>query len=296
LRVGFYSSGIREVILENNTIHNNYHYGVDPHTGSNHLIIRSNIVYSNGEEGIICSLDCYGLLIENNEVYQNSEARVLFSRNMYNSTARNNNVHDESIGIFLSASHHNSIYNNKIANSNNGIYLKDGSSNNNVYNNTISKAKMAALHLSTGASRNYVHSINLDSSDGSGISVEGQSTINTRVVGNKITNAMDGIRIYDNRYTTFISNRREDIKIHHYAVAKNSVLNLISTHFSNDRIEAEDTLTRDNVNFVNISKSGIISIKSGDQENIKKYNTDISTVKYYLGKKSTFAAITINSL
>jgi mannuronan 5-epimerase len=296
LRVGFYSSGIRQLNLENNTVHHNYHYGIDPHTGSNHLIIRNNTVYRNGEEGIICSLDCYDILIENNEVYGNSEAGVLFSRNMHNSTARNNNVHDESIGIFVSASDHNSVYNNTITSCNNGIYLKDNSSNNNVYDNRIIKAKVAALYISTGAARNYVYSNNLERSDGSGISVEGQSTISNKLVANKITNSIDGIRIYDNRYTTLISNNLEGIKIHDYTLAKNSILNLISTKFSDDRIELEDTLTRDNSNSVSISKSGIISIKDSDQGNIKKYNTDISAVKYYLGKKHNSDAITINSL
>jgi poly(beta-D-mannuronate) C5 epimerase len=296
MRVGFYSSGIRGLTLENNTIHHNYHYGVDPHTGTNNLIIRNNTVYRNGEEGIICSLDCYDILIENNEVYGNSEAGVLFSRNMHNSTARNNNVHDESIGIFVSASDHNSIYNNAITNCNNGIYLKDNSSNNSVYNNNIIKARIAALHLSTGASRNYVHSNNLERSDGSGINVEDRSTINNKLVANKIMNSIDGIKIYDNRYTTLISNRLEDIKIQDYTIAKNSILNLISTKFSNDRVMLEDPLTRDNSNSVSVSKSGIISVKSSDQGDIKKYNTDISTMKYDLGKKHNGVAITINSL
>jgi parallel beta-helix repeat protein len=253
-------------------------------------------VYRNGEEGIICSLDCYGIVIENNEVYGNSEAGILFSRNMYNSTARNNNVHDESIGIFLSASNHNSIYNNTITNCNNGIYLKDNSSYNSVYYNAVIKAKTAALHLSNGASGNYIHSNNLERSDGLGISVEDQNTSNNRIVANKIVNSIDGIRIYDNRDTTFISNRLEDIKNHDYTVAKNSILNLVSTKFSDDKIESEDTLTRDNSSNISISKSGIISIKGSDQADIKKYDTDKSPMKYYLDKKHNSDAVTINSL
>jgi hypothetical protein len=57
-----------------------------------------------------------------------------------------------------------------------------------------------------------------------------------------------------------------------------------------------DPLTRDNSNSVSVSKSGIISVKSSDQGDIKKYNTDISTMKYDLGKKHNGVAITINSL
>ena len=87
------------------------------------------------------------------------------------------------------------------------------------------------------------------------------STINNKLVANKIMNSIDGIRIYDNRYTTLISNRLEDIKIQDYTIAKNSILNLISTKFSNDRVVLEDPLTRDNSNSVSVSKSGIISVK-----------------------------------
>ena len=123
---GIYTRGVSDIVIEGNIAHHNYHYGLDPHTGTHDVIIRNNIVHDNGEEGIICSLDCYNIIIENNEVYNNTQAGIMFSRNMTNSVARNNNVHDETKGIFLSESNNNQIYNNIISNSKEGIYLKSG--------------------------------------------------------------------------------------------------------------------------------------------------------------------------
>lgn len=60
---------------------------------------------------------------------------------MYDSLARNNNVHDEVKCKFLSQSHNNEVYNNKIANcESQGIYLFHNSYGNRVYNNTIHNA------------------------------------------------------------------------------------------------------------------------------------------------------------
>jgi mannuronan 5-epimerase len=64
--MGFYSSGVGNMVLEGNHVHM---YGFDPHTGIHDMIIRNNTVYDSGAIGVICSLDCYNILIEGNEVY-----------------------------------------------------------------------------------------------------------------------------------------------------------------------------------------------------------------------------------
>lgn len=69
LYFGFYSKGVGGMIIENNYIHDNIHYGLDPHTGTNDMIIKNNTVHDNGSIGIICSLDCFNITIENNTVY-----------------------------------------------------------------------------------------------------------------------------------------------------------------------------------------------------------------------------------
>ena len=83
--------------------------------------------------GIICSLDCYNITIEGNEVYNNAGSGIMFSRNMSDSIARNNDVHDEVKCIFLSQSHNNEVYNNKIRNcESQGIYIFHNSIENKV--------------------------------------------------------------------------------------------------------------------------------------------------------------------
>jgi len=56
---------------------------------------------------------------------------------MYNSIAKNNIVYNEPLGIFISRSHSNQIYNNTVSNSGNGINVNSGSTDNKMYDNTI---------------------------------------------------------------------------------------------------------------------------------------------------------------
>ncbi|MGH9927142.1 MAG: right-handed parallel beta-helix repeat-containing protein, partial [Nitrososphaeraceae archaeon] len=138
LYFGFYSKGVGGMTLENNHIHNNIHYGLDPHTGTHDMTIRNNTVHDNGSIGIICSLDCYNITIENNTVYDNTKMGIMFSRNMTDSIARFNGVSNEDRGIVISESSDNVVYNNTVSNSGSGIDIDEDSYDNNIYNNTIS--------------------------------------------------------------------------------------------------------------------------------------------------------------
>ena len=143
---GLYTFGVGHMIVENNIIRNSGHYGLDPHTGTHDMIIRNNTVYDNNGSGIICSLNCYNILIENNKVYHNTDDGIDFSRNMHNSIARNNIVYNEPIGVFVSQSHNDQIYNNTISNTGNGIYINSGSTNNKIYDNTLMNSKSHAIN------------------------------------------------------------------------------------------------------------------------------------------------------
>ncbi|MGD1837004.1 MAG: right-handed parallel beta-helix repeat-containing protein [Nitrososphaeraceae archaeon] len=139
---GFYSKGMKHMLIEGNRVYGNDKYGIDPHTGTFNMTIRNNTVYDNGNSGIICSVDCYNIVIEDNEVYNNGingfGRGIAFSINMFDSVARNNYVHDQNIGIGINGkSHDNKIYNNKISDSKVGIDTSEKSFNNNIYNNTI---------------------------------------------------------------------------------------------------------------------------------------------------------------
>ena len=144
---GFYSKNAAHITIDSNSFHDNYLYGIYPHTGSHHFTISNNLVYNNNASGIICSKDCHNLIIEGNEVYNNSGAAsgIAFSINTTNSVAKNNYVHDQPRCIsFNRASNHNVVYNNTISNCKTGVYLSN-TGNNSIYDNKISNSQNAIL-------------------------------------------------------------------------------------------------------------------------------------------------------
>jgi poly(beta-D-mannuronate) C5 epimerase len=156
-RFGFYSVGAGNLVLEGNHVHHNFMYGFDPHTATHDMIIKNNTVHDHGAMGIICSLDCHNITIEDNEVYNSAGSGIMFSRNMYDSVARNNNVHDEVKCIFLSQSHNNEVYNNKVSNcESQGIYLHHNSYQNKVYNNTLINATEGIEESDDSLKRNEI--------------------------------------------------------------------------------------------------------------------------------------------
>jgi parallel beta-helix repeat protein len=174
-----YSREVGGMVIENNHIHHNGHYGLDPHTGTHDMIIRNNTVNDNGSTGIICSLDCYNITIENNKVYNNTKWGIMFSRNMYDSVARNNIVSNEVRGIIISESHNNEIYNNTVSDSGSGIEVNEESYENTIHDNTIINIPdpSAALTIEDGAAeQNMLYSNTLINSNGQRISLDDQQT------------------------------------------------------------------------------------------------------------------------
>ena len=153
-----YFNGVSDILLENNYVHHSYFYGINPHTAVHNMTIRNNTVYNNGAQGIICSLDCYDIAIEDNNVHNNVGSGIMFSRNMSNSVARDNNVSNETIGILVSQSHNNQVYNNIVSDSKTGIYLRNTTSDTIVNNNAIFDPKLYGLYVSTDASNNIFSS------------------------------------------------------------------------------------------------------------------------------------------
>jgi parallel beta-helix repeat protein len=135
------------MVVENNTIHDNYLYGIDPHTGTHDMIIRNNTLYGNNASAIICSKHCYNILFEGNEVYKNggNNRGIALSINTTHSTARNNYVHDQVSCIGSNrASNFNTIVDNVFSNCKIAVNLAD-TSNNFIQNNKIAGAQIAIV-------------------------------------------------------------------------------------------------------------------------------------------------------
>ena len=195
LYFAFYSNGVGGMVIENNHIHNNGHYGLDPHTGTHDMLIRNNTVHDNGSTGIICSLNCHNIIIENNTAYNNNDIGIMFSRNMTNSIARNNIVYNETQGIFVSKSHNNEINNNTVYDTKNAIYLKNMSSNNLIHDNVIKNPKSFGIHVNTGASANtfYSNTIILNpSKESKAIVVENETSKDNIFKDNKVIGISSG--------------------------------------------------------------------------------------------------------
>ena len=131
--------------IADNKFHDNYLYGIDPHTGSHDMSILRNTVYNNNASGIICSKHCYNLLIEGNRVYNNAGVGrgIAFSINTTNSVARDNHVSDQLRCIsFNRNSNFNEIYNNTVSDCINGFYLAN-TTNNNIHDNIVNNVTHA---------------------------------------------------------------------------------------------------------------------------------------------------------
>jgi hypothetical protein len=76
------------MIIANNLVHDNYLYGIDPHTGSHDITIIGNKVYDNNASGIICSKHCYNQTTEVNYVPFDSN----YYYNIVSNMAKNNYI------------------------------------------------------------------------------------------------------------------------------------------------------------------------------------------------------------
>src|SRR5919108_559256 len=144
----FYSNGAYNITVDGNEYYNNIKYALDPHTVTHDMIITNNWLHDN-PIGVICSDRCWNILIEGNLVEDTTDIGIFFSRNMTDSIARNNHVINARVGILVSESPNNQIYNNTIEGATGqGIRLlnpdiaDDGVTEGNiVYNNVISSSE-----------------------------------------------------------------------------------------------------------------------------------------------------------
>jgi len=169
---GFYSNNVGFIKIENNIIHDNEVYGLDPHTGSHDLTIRNNTIYNIRDGiGIICSLDCKNILIEKNKVSTSKNAGIMLSKNVVNSVIKDNVVFNQTIGISISDSSNNFIMNNTIFDVDYGIQVKVlrpdtySASDNKIIGNTITNVTKIPIFINEFSSRNTIFQNTFDVSN-----------------------------------------------------------------------------------------------------------------------------------
>ena len=303
---GFFSTNVSQMIIQNNSVYSNLRYGIDPHMLSHDMVIKENYIHDS-RIGIICSLDCTKMIIENNRIENNKDIGLMLSRNTTNSTLRYNNISYSDIGLSISESHSNRIYDNTIMRSQDGLTIKNNSSNNALANNTITYAIDCGILVSTGSHSNIMEDNYIEKYEKSGICLVKGASHNTfqsnqidgrglfgisvkdaakenRFQDNAILIANNAIRIYNNSGTLFTNNKIGNTYGHQYIISGHSELNLTDTRFLGDRVRFAGT----DVNTVKIWNSGIIDImtlRPGNNDTaISRYNTNI---KPYFANLST---------
>ncbi len=266
---GFFSDNVGYMRVENNRIHDNQYYGIDPHSNTHHMRILNNVVYSiaNGI-AIICSDQCHDILIEGNQVYGASVAGLMLNRDTTNSIVRNNIVRDgggESAAISIDSSDANRIYNNTLSTGRYGIKIARDSANNFVFNNTLSDFKTYGVCMTDGSSQNIVRGNTIRDAGEFGICTISGSSRN-EIYSNEITNAgsyaiyvrgndaeenkfkfnlisdsgQNGIRVFENQGSLFEGNQVLGSTKADYsgAIAKISIYN---TTFSSTYFDGRET-------------------------------------------------------
>jgi parallel beta-helix repeat protein len=134
---GLYSHSVDRLAVQNNEIHNNVLYGVDPHTVSQNLSIEGNVVHDNGKHGIILAENCTNSVIRNNIVYRNKHHGIVLYLHSNNNVIEGNEAFENaSQGININESSDNILRSNKVYdNGESGMAITQTSHNNLVENN-----------------------------------------------------------------------------------------------------------------------------------------------------------------
>ena len=303
----FYSAGVGGITFTKNVVHDNFQYGVDPHSGTHDMYINHNKVYNNNH-GIICSVMCYNMHIENNELYNNQKDGIFMDAGSHHSTIANNKIYNEDEGIQLPSLSYSEVFGNTITNSNYGIvtYTQIGSVfdqddrcgsigcvsiKNNIHDNTI-KVSTAGIVIKGGASGNTISSNFMTGSSQYGMTVDGSTTTSNVFRYNHISNSKYGIELTSNKDSIFKRNYFDTaIPSGEYTLRSSSALKLEDTKFYDDIIKAMDSSSHQ----ASISKSGVIGVTDDSTSQITKYFTDSQTFTKTLKNNAIIKINTISS-
>jgi poly(beta-D-mannuronate) C5 epimerase len=192
-----------DITIKDSEFHDNIGYTIDPHTGSYDIRIIGNHVHHNYGIGIICSVDCRNIVVDGNLVHDNGKVGIMFSRNTTNSVARFNTIYGEPIGIAITDSADNRIYNNSISATTSAITLNTDiaepeliSENNTISLNSISDSYYGIRIIQSDentATNNEVRRIAMEYflTDGSALNIRDQNFSNVEFGGGTGGNAFN---------------------------------------------------------------------------------------------------------
>ena len=166
----------------------------------------------------------------------------------------------------------NILFNNTISGARDCGILVVEAHNNTLKENSIENYRGSGICLTGGAIQNLFYSNEIEGPGRYGIDVRDGARENSFFT-NVIHLADNAIRVYNNTETLFVDNRVGNTKGHQYIISGNSILNLVKTQFTGDRIRAAGVQP----NAINIWNSGIINIVtdlSGNNTEIMTYDTD----------------------
>lgn len=152
---GYYSYGARDIIFENNHVHDNHDYGVDPHDDSDGFIARGNIIVNNGGTGLALSRRCDNSIVSGNYISGNANNGILIHDLSNSVIVEGNHIDNNGLdGLVIHDSNEVTIRDNIISRNRNGIRIFAGSTivdvvNNEIYDNR--RSSIFFLHGNLGA-------------------------------------------------------------------------------------------------------------------------------------------------
>ncbi len=239
---GFYSSNVSEVTIENNSIHDNYEYGLDPHTGSRNLKIIGNNIYNNGHHGIICSKSCRNVIVERNVSYNNSGHGIMLDQLVTNSTVNNNKVYNNRFsGIAIWNSTNDIIEHNIIYDNNYGLIITGNSHHNRIKDNIIRNSLLNGIYLYNGSTNNILERNTILNSSDSGMYIKDSDTQANKFMNNNIMAASSyGLKFLNASNNRLINNSLYDNKPYDYYSKFYSNNTIIDTIFNNTTLRFFD--------------------------------------------------------
>ena len=134
---GFFSNSGQNITIEGSNFIDNLRYGINPHSQSHGLNIIGNTVKNNSLAGILLSDGGFDIRIINNSVSDNYLSGIRITSDTINTMVEGNHIFDEDLAISVESSSNNTIKNNIIDSSNQGILLIGPSKGNSIWNNTL---------------------------------------------------------------------------------------------------------------------------------------------------------------